>query len=100
MTAHLNLALCPTSVDLTVVKPSIAKAMLGLILLFSHMHKKYRNRWIVCFNRDCERKIVRSFVLKYDARQAVLRYKQVEPQGSAYIVDSRNTKVMKTLGLM
>jgi hypothetical protein len=29
-----------------------------------------------------------------------LRYKQVEPQGSAYIVDSRNTQVMKTLGLM
>ncbi len=74
--------------------------MLGLIILSPCMHKKYRNRWIVCFSRNAERIVVRSFALKYDARQAVLRFKQLAPQGSAYIVDSRNVLAMKALGLM
>lgn len=64
------------------------------------MLKKYRHRWIVCFQKaTSERAVVRSFVLKYDARKAVQRYQQHEPQGHAVIVDSRNLVAMKHLGL-
>lgn len=74
--------------------------MLGLLVVKLLMFKRYRHRWLVCFQRrESERAVIRSFVLKYDARQAVQRWKQHAPQGTAYIVDSRNSLVMKTLGL-
>lgn len=66
----------------------------------SPMCKKYRHRWIVCFQKHLsQRAVIRRFVLKYDARQAVERYKQQQPQGQAMIVDSRNAIAMKSLGL-
>ena len=74
--------------------------MLGLLVSMSPMCKKYRHRWIVCFQKhESQRAVIRRFVLKYDARQAVQRYKQQQPQGQAVIVDSRNTVAMKSLGL-
>ena len=74
--------------------------MLGLLVSMSPMCKKYRHRWIVCFQKHLsQRAVIRRFVLKYDARQAVERYKQQQPQGQAMIVDSRNAIAMKSLGL-
>lgn len=74
--------------------------MLGLLVSMSPMCKKYRHRWIVCFQKHLsQRAVIRRFVLKYDARQAVERYKQQQPQGQAMIVDSRNAVAMKSLGL-
>tara|TARA_R110000868_G_scaffold9620_6_gene47561 strand:- start:1664 stop:1891 length:228 start_codon:yes stop_codon:yes gene_type:complete len=74
--------------------------MLGLLVVKLLMFKKYRHCWLVCVQRrESQRVVIRSFVLKYDARQTLQRWKQHAPHVTAYIVDSRNSQAMKTLGL-